>query len=94
MALCMLLIVGIGEFVCCLRGTFQRDFKTKYAPYYMVASFLSHTLMVYTLGGQLIHEFGGYGSDPGRCSTPHGICVDDSGLLYVADYYNNHAQVF
>ena len=46
----------------------------KYIPNYIAAtgdnhllitSYSSDTVMVYTLGGQLVHEFGGYGSDPG-----------------------------
>ena len=50
--------------------------------------------MVYTLGGQLVHEFGGRGSDPGKFDGPLGICTDDSGLVYVADYANSRVQVF
>ena len=61
MVLCILLtvgIVGLGGFVCSPRRA-------------VVMS--SHTVMVYTLGGQLVHMFGGYGSDPGRFSVPDGI---------------------
>ena len=50
--------------------------------------------MVYTLGGQLVHEFGGKGSDTGRFDRPCGICVDDSGAVYVADFGNRRVQVF
>ena len=84
-------------------GSFQRDFKTKYAPIYIAAtadnhllitSFSSDTVMVYTLGGQLVHEFGGSGSDPGRFTGPYGICVDDSGAVYVADFGNSRVQFF
>ena len=50
--------------------------------------------MVYTLGGQLVHEFGGSGYDPGRFDGPCGICVDDSGAVYVADCFNSRVQVF
>ena len=86
-------------------GSFRRDFKTKYVPTYIAAtgdnhlliiSLHHHTVMVYTLGGQLVHEFGGltFGSDPGRFSVPFGICVDDSGAVYVADYGNSRVQVF
>ena len=63
--LCILLtvgIVGLGGFVCGPRR---------------VVVMSSHTVMVYTLGGQLVHVFGGYGSDPGRFSVPDGICIDD-----------------
>ena len=86
-------------------GNFQRAFTTKNDPLYIAAAgdnhlvitADSHTVMVYTLEGQLVHEFGGFGgfgSDPGRFSTPHGVCVDDSGLVYVADYNNRRVQVF
>ena len=48
-------------------GTFKRDFKTKCTPYHIVATSDNHlvilsrahnTVMVYTLDGQLIHQFG------------------------------------
>ena len=84
-------------------GSFQRDFKTKYDPtciaatgdnHLLITSCSSNTVMVYTLGGQLVHEFGGSGSDLGRFKGPYGICVDDSGAVYVADYGNRLVQVF
>ena len=84
-------------------GSFQRDFKTEYTPiciaatgdnHVLITSFASDTVMVYTLGGQLVHEFGGIGSAPGRFNEPYGICVDDSGAVYVADYGNSCVQVF
>ena len=84
-------------------GSFQRDFKTEYEPtciaatgdnYLLITSFSSDTVMVYTLGSQLVHEFGGRGSDPGKFSIPDGICVDDSGAVYVADFSNKRVQVF
>ena len=84
-------------------GSFQGDFTTKYAPtciaatgdnHLLITSYSSHTVMVYTLGGQLVHEFGGYGSDPGKLRGPYGICVDDCGAVYVADCFNSCVQVF
>ena len=84
-------------------GSFQRDIKTKNEPSYIAATADNHLLitscifdivMVYTLGGQLVHEFGGRGSDPGKFRGPNGICVDDSGAVYVADYGNRLVQVF
>ena len=84
-------------------GTFMRDFKTKYAPtciaatsdnHLLITSYWSNTVMVYTLEGELVHEFEGRGSDLGRFDGPVGICVDDDGLVYVADRYNNCVQVF
>ena len=85
------------------QGTFQRDFKTKYAPNYIAATGDNHlvitslsplTVMVYMLRGQLVHEFVERGSDPGRFNVTCDICVDDSGLVYVADLGNRHVQVF
>ena len=84
-------------------GSFQRDFKTKYSPtsiaatgdnHLLITSHASNTVMVYTLGGQLVHEFGGRGSDLGRFRSALGLCVDDSGAVYVADYGNSRVQVF
>ena len=84
-------------------GSFQRDFKTKHAPAYIAATGDNHLLitswdsdivMVYTLGGQLVHEFGGNGTDMGKFCFPYGICVDDSGTVYVADCENLRVQVF
>ena len=85
------------------KGSFQRDFKTKDAStciaatgdnHLLITSFAFDTVMVYTLGGQLIHEFGWYGSALGRFNQPYGICVDDSGAVYVADIGNKRVQVF
>ena len=84
-------------------GTFMRNFKTKYIPtciaatsddHLVITSLWSDTVMVYTLEGELVHEFGGRGSDPGRFIGPCGICVDDNGLVYVADCWNKCVQVF
>ena len=84
-------------------GSFQRDFTTKYVPtciaatgdnHLLITSLHSHTVMVYTLGGQLVHEFGGHGSDPGKFDRPYGICIDDSGAVYLADFWNRRVQVF
>ena len=44
--------------------------------------------------GQPVHEFGGRGSDPGKFDRPCGICVDNDGLVYVADCSNRRVQVF
>ena len=99
-------VTDVGNSRVCVwskNGIFQRDFKTKYVPSYiaatgdnhvLIASLYTNAVMVYTLGGQLVHEFGRHGSNPGRFRTPYGICVDDSGAVYVADYGNSRVQVF
>ena len=84
-------------------GTFMRNFKPKYAPtciaatsdnHLVITSYSSHIVMVYTFKGELVHEFGGYGSGLGRFDGPVGICIDADGLVYVAEESNNRVQVF
>ena len=99
-------ITDVGNSRVCvwsMEGCFQRDFTTKYAPiciaaagdnHLLITSWGSDTVMVYTLGGQLVHEFGGSGSEPGKFRTPYGICVDDNEAVYVADFWNCRVQVF
>ena len=84
-------------------GTFKRDFKTECPPaciaatsdnHLLVTSWDSKAVMVYTLEGELIHQFGAKGSQPERFSSCWGICADNSGLVYVADDRNKRVQVF
>ena len=85
------------------KGCFDREFKPKYDPhkiaatidnYLLITSLYSNTLMVCTLEGELVHQFGKEGSDPGRFNKPCGICVDDNELVFVADRLNKRVQVF
>ena len=84
-------------------GTFKRDFKTKCRPtciaatsddHLLVTSYSSKTVMVYKLEGELIHQFGAKGSQQGRFNSCWGICIDNSGLVYVSDGGNYRVQVF
>ena len=84
-------------------GTFKQQFKPKYYPFcitaandnhLLITSYSSHTVMVYTLEGKLIHQFGAQESDPGMFDGPWGICVDDNELVYVVDFQNARVQVF
>jgi sugar lactone lactonase YvrE len=44
--------------------------------------------------GDLLFSWGEPGTDPGQFALPHNICIDQSGLLYVADRENHRIQVF
>ena len=84
-------------------GTVKRHFSPKYAPtciaatsdtHLLITSFLSHIVMVCTLEGELVHEFGGKGADPGRLYCPSSVCVDTSGAVCVLDVGNSRMQFF
>ena len=84
-------------------GTFKRYFKTECTPtciaatsdnHLVITSFSSNSVMIYTLEGELIHQFGAKGSQPGRFDGCWGICIDNSGVVYVADAVNKRVQVF
>ena len=96
---------GVNERVCVWskEGTFKRDFQTKYAPALIAATIDNHllittqssnTVMVYTLEGEIVHEFGGHGSDLGQFNYTAGICIDDTGIVFVVDRFNRRIQVF
>ena len=83
--------------------TFVRHFKTLHPPYFaaatsdnhlLVTSYVSDAVMVYTLDGDLVHQLGGRGKDEGEFRHPEGICIDDDGLVYIADCDNRRIQVF
>ena len=84
-------------------GAFMREFQPKYAPtciaatsdnHLLITSHSSNIVMVYTLEGELIHEFGGLGVERGRFNLPSGICVDDNGVVYIVDRGNNRVLVY
>ena len=84
-------------------GMFQRDFKIRHDPHYiastsdnhlLITSQRSNTVMVYTAEGELLHDFGEMGTDVGMLSGPLGICVDNGGLVYIAELVNGRVQVF
>ena len=84
-------------------GSFKRSFKPKHTPLYIAATSDNHllitsptsrTIMVYTLRGELVHEFGGKDSHTGRSDELWGICIGTSGLVYVADLGNRRVLVF
>ena len=84
-------------------GKFIRKFTTTYKPWcidatdcghLIVSSLESHKVMIYTTGGDLVHVFGGHGSELGQFSRPTGVSVDSDGLIYIADCGNHRIQVF
>ena len=84
-------------------GKFIKKFTTTYKPWcidatdcghLIVSSFMSHKVMIYTTGGDLVNVFGECGSELGQFNHPFGVSVASDGLIYIADYYNHRIQVF
>jgi DNA-binding beta-propeller fold protein YncE len=48
----------------------------------------------YTTDGEFVSQFGSVGSGPSQFDLIHGIAVDRSGRIYVADRRNHRIQVF
>jgi DNA-binding beta-propeller fold protein YncE len=51
-------------------------------------------ILEYTADGKRIREWGSKGTGPGQFRLPHGIAVDKTGLVYVADRENGRIQRF
>jgi DNA-binding beta-propeller fold protein YncE len=51
-------------------------------------------VLEYTAGGKRVREWGAPGTGPGQFHLPHGIAVDENGVLYIADRENGRIQRF
>jgi hypothetical protein len=51
-------------------------------------------VLEYTSKGERVRQWGSAGNGPGQFRQPHGIAVDDQGILYVADRQNGRLQRF
>jgi len=60
-----------------------------------LADTAGHRIMVFSMNGQFITQWGGSGTEPGKFQYPMGIAVDaDRDRVYVADRLNSRIQVF
>lgn len=51
-------------------------------------------VLEYTADGKLVRQWGRPGHGPGEFEQPHGIAIDDQGIVYVADRKNGRLQRF
>ena len=84
-------------------GAFSRHFSTSHSPsgidatdcgHLVISSENYHKMMIYTTGGDLIHEVGEYGEDMDQFVGIYGVSVDSDGVLYIGDSGNQRIQVF
>src|SRR5262249_53488120 len=51
-------------------------------------------VLEYNQKGERVRQWGSHGTGPGQFQQPHGIAVDDQGVIYVADRNNARLQRF
>lgn len=51
-------------------------------------------ILEYTPEGKRVREWGSAGTGPGQFQQPHGLAIDDRGIVYVADRKNGRVQRF
>jgi streptogramin lyase len=51
-------------------------------------------ILEYSANGKRLREWGSPGTGPGQFRQPHGIAIDDQGIVYVADRQNGRLQRF
>ena len=83
-------------------GIFIGKFTTVYYPACIAATDCGHLvvgsgwhkIMIYTTGGDLVHEFGEYGVNEGQFNNPSGVSVDSDGRIYIVDSGNHRIQLY
>ncbi len=61
----------------------------------VVSCYRSHDIKVFDVKNwELIQQFGSRGSQPGQFIDPCGVCIDDRGVLIVAEWANHRVQLF
>ncbi len=54
----------------------------------------NHRILKFSKDGKFIKEWGGTGSGNGQLNDPHGMAMDSTGRIFVADRGNQRIQVF
>ena len=62
--------------------------------FYVSDGYLNSRVAAFSPEGRFLFEWGTKGGGPGQFNVPHGIALDSSGRVYVADRGNARLQVF
>lgn len=62
--------------------------------FYVSDGYVNSRVVKFSAAGQFQFQWGTKGTGPGEFMIPHGITVDPSGKVYVADRQNDRIQVF
>ena len=54
----------------------------------------NHRVSVFTCEGKFQTSFGMQGNRPGQFNNPHGIAVNEDGVVYVSDTHNHRLLIF
>jgi DNA-binding beta-propeller fold protein YncE len=95
----VVLEIGVpGQFSVAMSGLpFNRCTHTALSPegcIYVSDGYGNAHIHKYSPEGKWLLSWGGVGSAPGQFRTPHNICCDSDGWVYVADRENHRIQVF
>lgn len=83
---------GPGQFVSVWGIAVSPDWSLN--PLVYVTDPLSGRVLVFTIEGEFITQFGRWGTAPGEFRDPFGVAVDYEGFIYVADTGNQRIQKF
>lgn len=75
-------------------GTFTMPTNVEIKDDEIFVTDISNKILVFRTNGDFLYSFGESGKGDGQFSAPHGISFDESGNIYVNDYFNHRIQVF